>query len=157
MTNDFMIFTVASQYYGVNLQDIREIITYTHFTKIPDSRPWVVGMIETRGQPMPIIDLRIRFETKIEPTYNDKTVIVATKLANSRLLGLVVDSVEDIKSFKNEEILSSSEMDESLHSTLLSGYIQKDDYSILILNHKEFSVLNDTEHIVKPQIESNQL
>ena len=148
MMENFMIFTIESQLYGINLKYIREIVTYTHFTKMPDSKQWVVGLIETRGYPMPIIDLRIRLKTQMSPTYNDKTVIVATKLEGGKLLGLVVDTVEDIQSFDDSEVLSSNDIDTRMQSSLLKGYIQKESYSILILNHEEFGVLNEIDHII---------
>lgn len=148
MTHHFMIFTVSQQRYGIALEDIREIITYTGFTKMPDSRPWVVGLVETRGQAMPIIDLRIRFETDLNPVYHDKSVIVATRLASGKLLGLVVDSVEDISGFDDDAVLSSEGIDGQLNSRLLQGYIQNAGGSILLLNHEAFALLNEEQHLI---------
>lgn len=144
-----IIFTIASQRYAIPLRNIREIITYTGFTKIPDSQPWVVGLIETRGQAMPIIDLRIRFETNKRPLYHDKTLIIATKLSHGKLLGLLVDTVEDIETFEEKNILSAEGIQAGLNSHLLQGYIQNNGNSILILNHEVFGVLNDKASIIE--------
>jgi len=144
-----IIFTVSTQRYAISLSHIREIITYTGFTKLPDSQPWMVGLIETRGQAMPIIDLRIRFETNSTPIYHDKTIIIATKLSNGKLLGLLVDSVEDIQNVDESAILSAEGIESELNSQLLLGYIQNSEHSILILNHEVFKVLNGESTILK--------
>jgi purine-binding chemotaxis protein CheW len=144
-----IIFTISSQRYAIPLDNIREILTYTGFTKLPDSQPWVVGLIETRGQAMPIIDLRIRFETNSSPSYHDKTIIIATKLSNKKLLGLLVDTVEDIQNVDESVILSPEGIESGLNSQLLQGYIQNSGNSILILNHEVFGVLNNKTTIIE--------
>ncbi|MCX6074385.1 MAG: chemotaxis protein CheW [Campylobacterales bacterium] len=144
-----IIFTVSSQRYAIPLGNIREILTYTGFTKLPDSQPWVVGLIETRGQAMPIIDLRIRFETNSSPSYHDKTIIIATKLSNKKLLGLLVDTVEDIQNVDESVILLAEGIESGLNSQLLQGYIQNNGNSILILNHEVFGVLNNTTTVIE--------
>ena len=147
MICSYMTFTVASERYGVALEDVREIITYKGFTKIPDSKPWIVGLIQTREQTMPIIDLRIRFETEMKPLYNAETVIIATKIAQGKLLGLVVDMVEDIMTFEREAILSSEGIETEFNSNLIRGHIQTPTGSILILNHAAFAPLNSLPSI----------
>jgi len=145
--NQFLLFEVGGQSYAIPLSDIREIVTYDGFTKMPDSRPWIVGLIETRGQPMPIIDLRIRFETDKKPVYSQTTVIIATKLSDEKLLGLVVDSVKDIKLFRDKQILSADKIDTDLNSLLVKGYIkdEEENQNILIIDQSAFGVLN-AEH-----------
>jgi len=146
---ELIIFTVSSQRYAIPLNHIREIITYTGFTKLPDSQAWMVGLIQTRGQAMPIIDLRIRFETNSAPVYHDKTLIIATKLSSGKLLGLLVDNVEDIQNVDESAILSAEGIESELNSQLLQGYIQNSEHSILILNHEVFKVLNDQPTLIK--------
>lgn len=148
MNQNYMIFTVAAQHYAIAVTDIREILTYNGFTKLPDTNPWVVGIIETRGQPMPIIDLRIRFETQTSPLYTNKTIIIATKLPEGKLLGLIVDSVEEIESFPHSSILLSDGIDSHLNSRLIQGYIQTPRYSILLLDHTLFGELNGEPSVV---------
>jgi len=148
MNHSYMIFTVSEQHYAIAVSDIREILTYNGFTKIPDTNPWVVGIIETRGQPMPIIDLRIRFETQISPLYTNKSIIIATKLPGGKLLGLIVDSVEEIESFSESMVLSSEGIDSNLNSRLVKGYIQTSNYSILLLEHTLFGELNGEQSII---------
>lgn len=147
----FLIFEVGLQHYAIDLCDVREIVTYEGFTKMPDSRPWVVGLIQTRGQPMPIIDLRIRFETDKNPLYAETTVIIATKLSEGKLLGLVVDDVKDIRHYTQKQILSADKIDENLNSLLVKGYIKDNDENILILDQKAFGVLNEEHSLLRAE------
>lgn len=148
--NQFLIFSVGRQTYAFALEDIREIVTYREFTRLPDSRPWVVGMLEMRGQPMPIIDLRIRFATVSDPVYNEKTVIIATKLSDGKLLGFVVDEVRDIRDFHDDQRFSAEMIETELNSLLIRGYIQDGDTTVLILDHTVFGQLNAIE-VIAPE------
>lgn len=149
MSVQMMIFTVGDQRYAVELSFIREIITYRSITRMPDSPPWVIGIVETRSQAMPIIDLRIRFQTDLTPIYHDKTVIIATKLTDGKLLGLVVDSVEDIGSFSDQEIISGEKIETRIKSSVVKGYIEQPANSILILDHLCFAEFNAIPSLVE--------
>jgi len=133
----YITFELNSQKYGIELCKIREILTYTSFTKIPDTKRWVVGVIDSRDQAMPIVDLRIRFCGATNPTYCDKTVIIATKLSEGGLLGFIVDEIKDIENINEKEILEAKNIESLIPSRYLEGYIKRSDGMVILLDNEK--------------------
>jgi len=133
----YITFLLANQLYGIELSKIREILTYTSITKIPDTKEWMAGVIDSREQAMPLVDLRIRFGKETNPTYNDKTVIIATKIEGGNLLGFIVDEIKDIESIDKKSILEANNIDTVIPADYLEGYVKKDNYMIVLLNNEK--------------------
>ena len=90
----FLTFKLAGQEYGVPALKVQEIKGWDKVTPIPNSPPYVKGVLNLRGLIVPIIDLRLRFNLEgIE--YTPITAIVVVNV-NGRFAGMVVDSVSDV-------------------------------------------------------------
>ena len=134
VTNMFLTFLLGKQAYGLEITKIREIITYVEITEIPDSKPYVKGVINLRGEAVPIVDLRIRFNSTKEPIYSDKTIIIATKTPNGKLIGYIVDEVSDIETIGYDSLLPATKGVGIIDAKFLKGYIKKDSKMIVILD-----------------------
>lgn len=140
--NMFLTFVLGQQLYGIKIIKIREILTYTGITDIPDSKPWVKGVIDIRGEAAPIIDLRIRFKVSEDPVYSSKTVIIATKTESGRLVGYIVDEVSDIETVNLDQIMPSSS-DSMIDARFLAGYLRKENKMIVLLDTDKIVSEND--------------
>lgn len=90
----FITFTVGAEEYGVDVMSIREITGWTEATELPEAPEWVRGVVDIRGEIIPILDLRTRFgggRTQAGPRH---VVIVVT--CGGRPMGLLADAVADI-------------------------------------------------------------
>jgi purine-binding chemotaxis protein CheW len=98
----YLTFTLAGEIYGVPVLAVREIIRLCPITAVAGMPPHVRGVVNLRGKIIPLVDLRIRFGLPVADAH-DRTCIVVAQLAlpgsGSRLLGLVVDGVEEVASF----------------------------------------------------------
>ncbi len=130
--NMFLTVRLGEQNYGININRVREIVTYNNITQIPDSAPWLKGVLDIRGEDMPVIDLRVRFGFEKEPEYNDRTVIVSVKNEQDKLVGFVVDEVKDIETVEMDHILPASSSD-YIDAKFLKGYIRKESGMMIIL------------------------
>lgn len=137
MSKSYITFVLGQQVFGVALQKIREILTYTGFTQIPDTKEWVVGVVNSRDKAMPIVDLRIRFGNTKEPIYDDKTVIIATKIEGGELLGFIVDEIKDIEEISEDEILKASNINSVVPAKYLDGYIKRGNKMIVLLDNEK--------------------
>lgn len=87
-------FSLLGEVFGMPILDVREIIRMTEITPVPQAPGFVEGVINLRGQILPVVDLRKRFG--ISPKENDDTTrIVVVELTNSAV-GLIVDSVSEV-------------------------------------------------------------
>src|SRR6202048_2041183 len=95
-------FKLGSEEYGVDIAQVQEINRMVAITHVPRAPQFMEGVINLRGQLIPIIDLRARFGMpRAEHTKN--TRIVVTEIGSKRV-GMVVDSVSEVLRLPVEQI-----------------------------------------------------
>ena len=93
-----LTFVLGEETYGVDILRVQEIRGWTAVTKIPNSPPHVLGVLNLRGSIVPIVDLRKRFNLA-QAEYTAVTVIIVLTVrseAGRRDFGVVVDGVSDV-------------------------------------------------------------
>jgi purine-binding chemotaxis protein CheW len=133
-SNQLLTFKLGSETYGIQINKVREILTYPIVTPIPDASRWVKGVINLRGEVAPIIDLRVRFNINSEPIYNERTIVIAVKTEDSRMIGLVVDEVSDMENVELEKLYPAPDMGTSIAPKYLKGLFKREDKMIVILD-----------------------
>jgi purine-binding chemotaxis protein CheW len=133
-SNQLLTFKLGSETYGIQINKVREILTYPVVTPIPDASKWVKGVINLRGEVAPIIDLRVRFNINSEPIYNERTIVIAVKTQDTRMIGLVVDEVSDMENVELDKLYPAPDMGTSIAPKYLMGLFKKEDKMIVILD-----------------------
>lgn len=104
----FLTFSIGNDSYGIEIQYVTEIIGIQAITEIPELPEYLKGIINLRGKIIPVMDIRLRF--KKEPReYNDRTCIIVVDISNLSI-GLIVDSVSEVLTIPEEEIVDPPEM-----------------------------------------------
>jgi len=134
MNDEFLTFKLGNEIYGVEITRIREILTYPRVTELPNTKEWVKGVINLRGEVTPIIDLRVRFNIVDKPFYSSQTIVIAVKTSDNRMLGLVVDEVSDVENIDTENLLPSPMMGTSISNEYLRGLVKKLDKMIVLMD-----------------------
>lgn len=99
---ELVSFRAGEQEYCVDIMAVREIRGWTPSTTLPQSPPYVCGVINLRGAVLPIIDFNCRLgRAPVEPSA--RHVIIVTHIG-ARLVGLLVDAVSDILTVTNDAI-----------------------------------------------------
>ena len=102
-------FRVAGQDYCIDIMAVREIRGWTPATALPHAPAYVRGVINLRGQVVPILDLAARLGLPSpEPCSRHVIVIVAV---GERVLGLLVEAVSEILSVPQEAVHPAPELD----------------------------------------------
>ncbi len=105
--NQQLIFLVGNEEFGVDVLRVQEMIRYSVPVKVPNAPPAVCGVINFRGEVIPVLDMRRIFQ--LEPGhYNDYTVIVVVE-TEGKIFGLIVDRVVDIVSMADGSIQPTPE------------------------------------------------
>jgi len=98
----FMTFTIGDQNYGFEILHVTEIVGLDDITEVPDVPHYVKGMINLRGNVIPVIDIRLRFG--MEPrAYDERTCVIVVTLETSTV-GMVVDRVNEVSIFREDDI-----------------------------------------------------
>ena len=93
----YLTFALANEEYGLEILKVREIIGYMEITAVPQTPSHVKGVINLRGQVIPVIDLRMKFGMP-EADITEQTCIIVVEIAGtdrSFMTGIIVDSVSE--------------------------------------------------------------
>ncbi|MDD3770891.1 MAG: chemotaxis protein CheW [Sulfuricurvum sp.] len=133
-SNQLLTFKLGNETYGIQINKVREILTYPTVTPIPDASRWVKGVINLRGEVAPVIDLRVRFNVNDDPIYTNRTIIIAVKTQDMRMIGLVVDEVSDMENVDLDRLYPAPDMGTSIAPEYLKGLFKKEEKMIVILD-----------------------
>ena len=94
----YMVFKLGSEEYGLPILTVREIIGLMDITRIPQTLPFVRGVINLRGRVIVVIDLRVKFGMAANPGSDQTVIIVVQYPYRDRVLtmGLLVDEVVEV-------------------------------------------------------------
>ena len=99
----YMTFKSGSEYFGLEIQYVQQIIQFQTITRIPETEDYIKGLINLRGKIIPVVDVRVRFRQEA-CEYNDKTCILVINV-KSMTVGLIVEQIAEVVEIKEENIL----------------------------------------------------
>ncbi len=127
-------FEVGSNTFGINVMKVREIIQPIPITPIPNAHPHVDGIIQLRGEVLPVIDMLKVLNLPTENRHPEEKYIVTE--FNQQKVVYRVDSVSQIHRISWEQIEKPSELYQSQYSNVI-GVIKHQDVMILLLDFEK--------------------
>lgn len=140
-------FRLGAETYAVELSRTKEICLADDITQVLFMPSYVDGVINLRGQILPIIDLRKRFNVGVA-TFNLDTHILVAHVAGS-LIGLVVDTVSTILRIPSEALLPPPETSISVIGAPTAGVAHTDDGLLLLLDIDHILSVDEQAQISK--------
>lgn len=98
----YMTFAIEGQDYGIEILNVNEIVGLQDIAEVPDVPHFVKGMMNLRGNVVPVISVRLRFGLP-EVEYDDRTCVVVVTLGSSTI-GMIVDRVNEVRTIPEEQI-----------------------------------------------------
>ncbi|GAB4243004.1 MAG: chemotaxis protein CheW [Acidobacteriota bacterium] len=98
----FLTFELGSEQYGVEILKVQEIGGVLPITRVPNTRPYLKGLVNLRGKILPVIDLRLRFGMEAAEVTEETCIIFAQ--VRGVEVGLLVDRVADVVDIPIEDI-----------------------------------------------------
>jgi len=94
----FLTFFLAEEEYAVNIQRVKEIIEYTTVTKVPKVPQWIRGVINLRGNVVPVVDLAVRFGLEERPVTKTTCIVIVEVEQDSEraVMGVIADAVNQV-------------------------------------------------------------
>ena len=142
-TTSFLTFKLDEEVFGINVQQVLEIVEVTPITKVPGSPKCMRGVINLRGSILPVIDTRAKFKMT-DTLYTVDTCIIVLSINNNNetlLVGALVDAVQKVVELPAENIQPSDSMGVLYEEKFITGMGKTDQGFIMILDvEKVFSV-----------------
>ncbi|WP_161597573.1 chemotaxis protein CheW [Fluviispira multicolorata] len=98
----YLSFQLGHEIFAVEIQCVSEIIGMDKITALPDTETYVKGVINLRGNIIPIMDLRLKLHL-IETQYSKQTCIIIVDTSTNKV-GIIVDAVQDVLDFNCKQI-----------------------------------------------------
>ena len=128
----FISFSVGEEEYGLELLRVKEVIRVREITWLPKAPSFVKGIINLRGDVIPIIDLRDKFGLNPrEDTAQTRVIVVELE---GRLTGLVVDSASQVVRIPGDQVDPPPAVPGSFSQELITGVGKLEDSLIILLN-----------------------
>jgi len=160
VSTQYLTFTLGKEMFSINISKVREILNYTEITKVPRMPSFLNGVINLRGNVVPVVDLRMKLGmSAIQIT--DKTCIVIVEVkANNELtqMGVLIDTVSSVIDIEPDQIAPPPKIGMNIENEFLEGMGSIDGRFIIILNIDK--VLSSDEifevgHVVKDPVTDN--
>lgn len=131
----FILFELAHTTYGIPSDLVQQMEMIEQITPVPSSQPFVEGVVFSRGQVIPVINLRVKFGLEKIP-YTPSTRLIVIHL-NPRTVGLIVDTAREFISIPTDAMQPPPEGIPGIASRYLSAIATLKDRIILLLNAEE--------------------
>ncbi|MEE4355984.1 MAG: chemotaxis protein CheW [Desulfococcaceae bacterium] len=126
-----VVFRLAEEEFGVNINSVKEIVRLPEITPIPRTPDYVSGICNLRGSVLPVINSRIRFSMEEENITDHSRLLVVE--SRGQLTGMVVDSVREVMRMNRAQKESSPAVCKGVDREFLDGVLKVDQGRRLIL------------------------
>jgi purine-binding chemotaxis protein CheW len=116
---EILVFTLGKEEYGVDIQKVQELRGYEAVTAIANAPDYFKGVVNLRGNIVPIIDMRMMLGLG-QPTYDQFTVVVILNIGTTTM-GMVVDSVSDVTQLASDQIKPPPDSGKSSELEFVTG------------------------------------
>lgn len=132
---EFLTFSLGDENYAIDILTVKEIRGYESVTKIANAPPYIKGVINLRGDIVPIVDLRIKFNVG-KVTYDEFTIVIVLHIRN-RIVGIVVDGVSDVVGLTKEQLRPPPDFGVAFNSRYLLGLASVNEQMIILVDINE--------------------
>lgn len=139
----FILFELAGTTYGIPTAVVQQMEMIEHITPVPNTPPFVEGVVFSRGQVIPAINLRVRFGFE-KIAYDVRTRLIVINTGN-RSVGLIADTAREFVLIPGNVVQPPPEGISGLSGRYLTGIAMLGERMVLILNAEE--LLNFTNGI----------
>lgn len=129
--NQYVVFKLGKEEFGIDIMNVQEIIPYEESIHVPDTPDFIEGIINYRGNVIPIINLKKRFKLETKENTEDTRIIVIN--LDEKEVGFIVDEASQTLRLDQDEIDSAPEIITGIDKRYIIGVGKIDESRLLIL------------------------
>jgi len=128
----YVTFKLGKEYYGLPIENVLSIEKPSKTTRIPNAPDFIIGLINLRGDVIPVVDLRTKLGMEKKQVDKDSRIIIMKEKEN--IVGLIVDSSKEVLDIDEEDIDKPPTDETNAIIDCISGIGKKGERLIFILN-----------------------
>jgi len=134
-TGQYLTFLVEKESFAINILDVKEIIEITNVTRVPLTPNYIHGVINLRGNVVPVIDLSARLKQRCAEV-SKRSCIVLVEVdtpEGAQLIGMLVDEVREILEIPQANIQPAPDFGADIRTDFIQAMARVDDIFIILL------------------------
>lgn len=147
----YLTFVLANEVFAVNVVNVLEVLEQQQITRVPKVPEHIMGIINFRGDILPVINTRLKFSLGEDDAKNYIIVFDLMRNNEKHTVSAIVDGVKDVIEIDPDEIKPVPEMGLSFDTRYIEGVIRRSDTFILLIRPEKVFSSSDTE-ILKHEI-----
>jgi len=153
----YLTFLLGTEYFAVNVHSVLEVLQHQSITPIPKTPDHILGIINFRGEILPVVDTRNRLNLPLLDSDKKPIVIVFDVKTEdqSLIIAATADAVKDVIEIDESEIKPVPEMGLSYSARLIDGAIRRDEVFIMLLNIGKLFLMSDVELVENSSLENS--
>ncbi len=162
-SNQYLTFVLANEVYGVNVAKIKEVLVVPRITRVPRMPEFLNGVINLRGNIVPVLDLRMKFGLGKTEVTKDTSIIV-TEVSNMFeddgegcfTIGIYSDIVLKVVTLEPGQILPPPKIGVAIDTEFITGMGRDDGNFIIVLDLDRLLIGRELFTAVAPEEVSNE-
>jgi purine-binding chemotaxis protein CheW len=160
-TTQYLTFKLDHEVFAVDVAKVREILDFTPATKVPGTPDFMRGIINVRGNVVPVVDMRLKFGMSQTEKTVDTCIVVMEMIdeEDKTVLGALVDSVQEVFELEPSQIEPPPRIGTRWRTEFLKGIGKHNNELIIILNidmvfsSEDIAVFRDSNQPTERQLE----
>ncbi len=148
----YLTFKLGDELFAIDVVQVREVLDVTTITKVPRSADFMRGVINVRGNVVPVADLRMKFGMDpTETTVNTRIVVMEIVIAGDTIvLGALADSVHDVMDMLRDQIEPAPTIGAKWDTRFIKGIGKHGDQFIIILDVDKVFSTDEAKLLTEP-------
>jgi purine-binding chemotaxis protein CheW len=135
-SQQYVTFSLGDELFGVEVNRAREILSVTPVTKVPQTPEYLLGVINLRGQVVPVIDMRLKLGLPVSEETEDTCVIVVEVHVDGEelIVGALADAVREVLEIRSDQIEPAPRLGTRLKTEFITGMGKVEEQFLILLN-----------------------
>lgn len=103
ITKQYIVVKIGNEQYGIDISYVDNIVRMQKITRVPKVQPFFKGIINLRGEVIPVMSIRVRMGFE-EDVFTNASRIIILKIEQQGLLGIIVDEVKEVVTLDMEDV-----------------------------------------------------
>ena len=155
MLHQYLSFRLGEEMFAIDVSQVREVLDITAITKVPRSPEFMRGVINVRGNVVPVVDLRVKFDMgKTEQTVDTRIVVMEIDLNGElTIIGTLADAVNNVMDIDTSSIEQTPKVGTKWKTDFIEGIGKIDDDFIIILNVDHIFSANELAMVQEAEVD----
>ena len=146
-SKQYIVTKLDTEQYGIDISYVDNIVRMTRITRVPKSQPYFKGIINLRGEVIPVMSLRLKFGLPDDEVTTATRIIIIKLEDLNGSIGLLVDEVKEVVTLSDDSIEKPSNSNNGEKAKYLLGVGRTHDTLISLLNMQNVIIEKEKEPV----------